>query len=82
MHPISERYFAYKAFHEAVKRGEIEYLPCEICGEKAQAHHDDYSKPLDVRFLCRTHHAQIPRCRKINSTYKHVAGSVPVGLLT
>lgn len=34
-------------------------LPCEICGnEVAQAHHDDYSKPLDVRWLCTTHHAE------------------------
>jgi hypothetical protein len=57
--PIRDRYFAYKTFLEAVKRGEIKYQPCEVCGEKAQAHHDDYSKPLEVRFLCRTHHNQM-----------------------
>jgi len=32
-------------------------MPCEICGcEKSEAHHDDYSRPLDVRWLCRVHH--------------------------
>lgn len=33
--------------------------PCEVCGEGvADAHHDDYSKPLEVRWLCRAHHGQ------------------------
>lgn len=32
--------------------------PCEICGAaKSEAHHGDYSKPLDVTWLCRDHHA-------------------------
>jgi predicted RNA-binding Zn-ribbon protein involved in translation (DUF1610 family) len=30
---------------------------CEKCGDKeVQMHHDDYSKPLEVRWLCRKHH--------------------------
>ena len=34
-------------------------LPCEICGDiKSEAHHDDYSKPDKVRWLCRIHHRQ------------------------
>ena len=32
--------------------------PCEMCGADAQAHHEDYSKPLEVRWLCPVHHRQ------------------------
>lgn len=43
----------------ALRDGRIKRMPCEICGElKAQAHHDDYTKPMDVRFLCTKHHAE------------------------
>jgi len=41
----------------ALTRGKIISEPCEICGdEKSQAHHDDYNKPLDIRWLCIAHH--------------------------
>lgn len=42
----------------AIKGGKLTRLPCEQCGEvKVDAHHDDYDKPLEVRWLCRKHHA-------------------------
>lgn len=48
---------AHFAVANALRDGKIEKLPCMICGKSpAQAHHDDYSKPLDVRWLCVTHH--------------------------
>lgn len=43
----------------AVKTGKLSPYPCEICGkEPAEAHHDDYNKPLDVRWLCKKHHLE------------------------
>src|SRR6266851_7628737 len=36
--------------------------PCEICGvTPAQGHHEDYSKPKEVRWLCRQHHGEAHR---------------------
>ena len=42
----------------AVRDGRLIKQLCEVCGAKAHAHHDDYSKPLDVRWLCPTHHVR------------------------
>lgn len=37
----------------AVKRGILKPQPCEKCGaDYAVKHHDDYKRPLDVRWLC------------------------------
>ncbi|UOF80573.1 putative hnhc nuclease [Caudoviricetes sp.] len=50
----------------------IAIKPCEVCGtdNKVHRHHDDYSKPLQVRFLCPKHHKAIhdPRPQKYNKT--------------
>lgn len=38
-------------------RGKLIREPCENCGnENSEMHHDDYSKPLVVRWLCRCCH--------------------------
>jgi len=50
---------AHNAVSNAIRDGKLIRQPCESCGnERAHAHHDDYSKPLDVRWLCTTHHAE------------------------
>jgi hypothetical protein len=54
----------YKAAHvatrKAIRDGVLVRKPCEVCRKKkTEAHHDDYGKPLEVRWLCRAHHMQI-----------------------
>jgi hypothetical protein len=56
LHP--ERRHANNLVSSAIRCGRLTPQPCQVCGGKAQAHHDDYSKPLDVQWLCFAHHRQ------------------------
>jgi len=54
-----ERYAARQAVTVALRSGRLVRLPCQRCGAvPAQAHHRDYSKPLDVEWLCAPHHRE------------------------
>lgn len=58
LHP--EKYAAVTAVNNAVRDKRLKRQPCEKCGNpKSEAHHDDYSKPLDVRWLCFRHHREV-----------------------
>ena len=52
----------------AIESGKLEKLPCEVCGkEKVDGHHEDYNKPLEVNWLCRKHHANLHKLKKLNA---------------
>lgn len=63
-----EKRAAHVALGNALRRGKvIRPAQCEGCGQagRVHAHHDDYSRPLDVRWLCvpcheRVHHMKGP----------------------
>ena len=55
-----EKDAARSKFASHIQRGLIIRQPCEICGETpAEGHHDDYDKPLEVRWLCFRHHREL-----------------------
>ncbi len=55
-----KKYYAQRVLNQALKLKEIKRLSCEICGnEKSHGHHDNYNKPLKVRWLCAKHHKEI-----------------------
>ena len=54
-HPMAAR--AHGIARRALRDGILIKGPCEVCGaSKVHAHHDDYGEPLNVRWLCVTHH--------------------------
>ena len=50
---------AQRAVAREIKAGRLIRCPCSRCGRttNVHAHHDDYSKPLDVTWLCPPCHA-------------------------
>ena len=66
-----EKYACHVTLNNAVRDGKVVKGDCEVCGSpKVDAHHDDYGKPLDVRWLCHEHHGltrRIPDARDGNS---------------
>lgn len=44
------------AVRNAVRDGRLIRKPCEVCGAAAETHHPDYSKPLEVMWLCLAHY--------------------------
>lgn len=56
---LRHKHEARWAVHRAVESGRLIKLPCVVCGEvESEGHHEDYSKPLEVIWLCKTHHAE------------------------
>lgn len=44
---------ARSSVRTALEAGRIDRQPCKFCGDpKSEAHHEDYSKPLDVVWVC------------------------------
>lgn len=58
LNPI--KYKAHSEVNKAMIKGQLKKQPCEVCNKKERivAHHSDYSRPLDVTWLCEVHHKE------------------------
>lgn len=55
-----DRVKAVNAVNNALRDGRIKKFPCAFCGsKKSVGHHEDYSRPFDVIWLCQSHHKQL-----------------------
>lgn len=50
---------AHNAVARALRKGQLQKWPCEVCGDdKSHAHHPTYDAPLLVTWLCAPHHKE------------------------
>ena len=51
----------YKIYKYAIKHEKLLRGPCHVCGatEGIDGHHTDYTKPLEVLWLCKVHHREM-----------------------
>ncbi len=40
----------------AVRNGSLKKKKCYCGNKKVEAHHEDYTKPLEINWLCKKHH--------------------------
>ena len=70
-----EKRKASVAANNALRDGRLERkTKCEICGgeKNIEKHHDDYNKPLEVRWLCKRHHWEADRkLRPVTLSHAH-----------
>lgn len=63
-----EKVKAHRVVYGALRNGSLVKQPCH-CGEtKVNAHHNDYSKPLEIAWLCKIHHVLADKARRKLST--------------
>lgn len=61
--------WAHQCLRSALKRGLVVQGVCEVCGDpNTEAHHDDYDRPMEVRWLCRRDHKAEHRRLKCEAT--------------
>jgi len=68
--PLASR--AHGSVARALRKKIISRGPCQRCGDpKSESHHADYTKPMEVMWLCRRCHIAVDqRCKKITRRAK------------
>lgn len=63
-----EKWKARQAVAHALRSGRLRKQPCRCGATKVQAHHADYSKPLEVEWVCFACHREEKHGQKVIST--------------
>ena len=72
-----DRHTARRRLRSAIESGQVNRLPCEVCGTlETHGHHVAYDLPLAVTWLCQKHHQQLHAEAKATGAARATEGSV------
>jgi hypothetical protein len=60
-----EKEKAWSITKNAIRLGKITRIPCACGNPNSEAHHEDYSKPLEVIFLCASCHQKLHHQKRL-----------------
>jgi hypothetical protein len=64
---------AHSLVARAIAKGELVRQPCELCGDfPTEAHHEDYSKPLEVLWVCGDCHRSIVHEKRTRAAQRKI----------
>jgi hypothetical protein len=63
-----EKIKAQRMIYVLVRNGTLKREKC-FCGKKGEAHHEDYSKPLEIKWLCKKHHVIADKERRLKDSF-------------
>lgn len=60
----------------AIKNGTLVKEPCRCGSKKVEAHHMDYSRPLEVIWACKKHHAELDKMKRELDSFEFITDPV------
>ena len=61
-----EKVKAHRIVFVEIRAGRIKAEPCEVCGVfPTECHHENYLKPLQIKWLCKRHHREADISRRL-----------------
>jgi hypothetical protein len=60
-----EKVKAQRIVFVEIRAGRLKSQPCDVCGLfPTESHHENYSEPLNIRWLCKKHHREADKERR------------------
>lgn len=80
--PYQKKEKSRSCARQGLRRGKLIRKPCEKCGNaKAEMHHEDYDKPLEVTWLCRECHLDLHNERNRSQALEEIKSNIDNSLV-